>query len=117
MEGSKQLCGKRLEFFLAACIIACRKAKVPTFGEISSLVHISNADIARAAQSIKQVLHVKSQLHNTSKIFGFRPLGELEYSHTISANTSDLMVRFCNRLGLPINIEVICVDLAKQMAN
>jgi transcription initiation factor TFIIB len=117
VEDSRQLRGKSMSSIIAACIfIACRKANVPrTFGEIHALTHVSKTEIRRCFQAIEKLLIGESQSHVAGEISGVRTPGEGDYIPTVSANASDLMIRFCNRLQLPVNIQTVCVELAKRM--
>jgi transcription initiation factor TFIIB len=118
-EDSKQLRGKSMSSIIAACIfIACRKANVPrTFGEIHALTHVSKTEIRRSFQAIEKLLVAESQSHVTGETSDGRAPGDGEYTPTASANASDLMIRFCNRLHLPANVQAVCVELAKRMAD
>jgi len=119
VEDSRQLRGKSMESVVAACIfIACRRGNVPrTFGEICALTHVSKTEIRRSFQAIERVLLAESQGHGAGGSSGDRSTGEVEYFPTTSTGASDLMVRFCNRLRLPVSVQTICVELAKRMGD
>lgn len=102
-DEEKLLRGKPLEAVIAACIfIACRKAHVPrTFREICNLTHVSKKVLGQCYKQLEQA-------------FNLTP-GASADRHTSSATSGtgpeDLLVRYCNHLDLPPNVQPICSDI------
>jgi transcription initiation factor TFIIB len=127
VEDSKQLKGKTIQSIIAACIfIACRKANVPrTFKEICALTKVPKNEIGRVYKTIEKLLVADAQASATANgtdLPSANPAAvlrtaELQYTPTASTNAADLMVRFCNRLQLPPNVQATCQELARRMAD
>jgi transcription initiation factor TFIIB len=127
VEDSKQLKGKTIQSIIAACIfIACRQANVPrTFKEICALTKVPKNEIGRVYKIIEKNLVAGTQataaangvdMPGTNQAALHNPT-ELQYMPTTSTNAADLMIRFCNRLGLPPSVQGTCVELARRMAD
>lgn len=101
-DEEKLLRGKPLEAVIAACIfIACRKAHVPrTFREICNLTHVSKKVLGQCYKQLEQAFNLApgaSDRHATAASSGTGP--------------EDLLVRYCNHLDLPPNVQPICSDI------
>jgi transcription initiation factor TFIIB len=100
-DEEKLLRGKPLDAVIAACIfIACRQAHVPrTFREICDLTHVSKKTLGQCYKALEQA-------------FNLTP-GASAHSTTISPSTGpeNLLVRYCNHLDLPANVQSICADI------
>lgn len=102
-DEEKLLRGKPLEAVIAACIfIACRKAHVPrTFREICNLTHVSKKVLGQCYKQLEQA-------------FNLAPGASADrHSNAASSGTGpeDLLVRYCNHLDLPPNVQPICSDI------
>lgn len=126
IEDSKSLKGKTIQSIIAACIfIACRKANVPrTFKEICALTKVPKNEIGRVYKTIEKLLINDAQAtaaasgqNGTNPDAPHAPQAQPQYTPTSSTSPSDLMVRFCNRLKLPVSVQAICVELADRMAD
>ncbi|KAM6496114.1 Cyclin-like protein [Amanita muscaria] len=100
-DEEKLLRGKPLDAVIAACIfIACRQAHVPrTFREICNLTNVSKKVLGQCYKALEQA-------------FNLTP-GASATTQTLS-NTSgpeNLLVRYCNHLDLPANVQSICSDI------
>ncbi|KAF9535121.1 cyclin-like protein [Crepidotus variabilis] len=101
-DEEKLLRGKPLDAVIAACIfIACRQAHVPrTFREICNLTHVSKKVLGQCYKALEQA-------------FNLSP-GATSTSHNSSSPTTGpetLLVRYCNHLDLPPNVQSICSDI------
>src|SRR5260221_274681 len=101
-DEEKLLRGKPLDAVIAACIfIACRQAHVPrTFREICNLTHVSKKVLGQCYKALEQA-------------FNLAPGAS---TNTISPNSSssgpeNLLVRYCNHLDLPAQVQSICSDI------
>ena len=101
-DEEKLLRGKPLEAVIAACIfIACRKAHVPrTFREICNLTHVSKKVLGQCYKQLEQA-------------FNLAPSASDRSANPATAGTGpeDLLVRYCNHLDLPPNVQPICSDI------
>ena len=102
-DEEKLLRGKPLEAVIAACIfIACRQAHVPrTFREICNLTQVSKKVLGQCYKALEQA-------------FNLTPgASQDRHAHTPSSTTGaeDLLVRYCNHLDLPANVQPICSDI------
>ncbi|KAF5333152.1 hypothetical protein D9611_002714 [Ephemerocybe angulata] len=101
-DEEKLLRGKPLEAVIAACIfIACRQAHVPrTFREICNLTHVSKKVLGQCYKALEQA-------------FNLQP-GAAAQQHIASSTITGpeaLLVRYCNHLDLPPNVQGICSDI------
>jgi len=104
-DEEKLLRGKPLEAVIAACIfIACRQAHVPrTFREICNLTHVSKKVLGQCYKALEQA-------------FNLTP-GASSGHHSGPAATTgaeDLLIRYCNHLDLPPNVQPICADIIRK---
>lgn len=101
-DEEKLLRGKPLDAVIAACIfIACRKAHVPrTFREICQLTHVSKKVLGQCYKALEQA-------------FNLTPGASDRHSDAAGTLTGpeDLLVRYCNHLDLPPNVQPICSDI------
>ncbi|KIP08353.1 hypothetical protein PHLGIDRAFT_69548 [Phlebiopsis gigantea 11061_1 CR5-6] len=100
-DEEKLLRGKPLEAVIAACIfIACRKAHVPrTFREICNLTHVSKKVLGQCYKQLEQAFNLAP---GTS---------DRHASAASGTGPEDLLVRYCNHLDLPPNVQPICSDI------
>jgi transcription initiation factor TFIIB len=100
-DEEKLLRGKPLDAVIAACIfIACRQAHVPrTFREICNLTHVSKKTLGQCYKALEQA-------------FNLTP-GASAHTTTLapSSGPENLLVRYCNHLDLPPNVQSICGDI------
>ncbi|OLL22397.1 Transcription initiation factor IIB, partial [Neolecta irregularis DAH-3] len=110
VDDNKALKGKSHESIIAACIfIACRQCHVPrTFKEICALTRVPKKEIGRVFKTLEKMLNDEPVPQSSN---------ELQYQSSGSTNAQDLMVRFCNRLGLPPFIQAWSADLVKSAAD
>lgn len=96
-DEEKLLRGKPLESVIAACIfIACRQAHVPrTFREICNLTHVPKKLLGQCYKALEQAFN----------------LSPGSTTDTASARPENLLVRYCNFLDLPPNVQAICSDI------
>ncbi len=100
-DEEKLLRGKPLDAVIAACIfIACRQAHVPrTFREICNLTHVSKKILGQCYKALEQAFNLSP---GASAV------------HAASGPTTgpeNLLVRYCNHLDLPPNVQAICGDI------
>jgi len=100
-DEEKLLRGKPLEAVIAACIfIACRQAHVPrTFREICNLTNVSKKVLGQCYKALEQAFNLApgaSTLHTAA---------------SPSTGPENLLVRYCNHLDLPPNVQSICGDI------
>jgi len=103
-DEEKLLRGKPLDAVIAACIfIACRQAHVPrTFREICNLTHVSKKVLGQCYKALEQA-------------FNLTPGASANSTHTVSSphatGPENLLVRYCNHLDLPPQVQSICSDI------
>lgn len=101
-DEEKLLRGKPLDAVIAACIfIACRQAHVPrTFREICNLTHVSKKVLGQCYKALEQA-------------FNLTPGASADRTNSTPGVTGpeDLLVRYCNHLDLPANVQPICSDI------
>lgn len=100
-DEEKLLRGKPLEAIIAACIfIACRQAHVPrTFREICNLTHVSKKVLGQCYKALEQA-------------FNLTPGSSAARAGAAGvAGPEDLLVRYCNHLDLPPQVQAICKDI------
>jgi len=100
-DEEKLLRGKPLDAVIAACIfIACRQAHVPrTFREICNLTHVSKKTLGQCYKALEQAFNLTpgSSAHATAP--------------GSTTGPENLLVRYCNHLDLPPNVQSICGDV------
>ncbi|KAH6914740.1 cyclin-like protein [Coprinopsis sp. MPI-PUGE-AT-0042] len=96
-DEEKLLRGKPMEAVIAACIfIACRQAHVPrTFKEICTLTHVPKKLLGQCCKQLEQAFK----------------LALARGANAPSAGPEKLLVRYCNHLDLPPNVQGICSDI------
>ncbi|WBW73253.1 transcription factor TFIIB [Schizosaccharomyces osmophilus] len=111
VDDHKALKGKSSQSIIAACIyIACRQGKVPrTFMEICTLTNVPKKEIGRVYKTLQRMLTEGGALHNSVDA-----LKGQEYIQSSSTSAEDLMVRFCNRLLLPMVVQSAAAELARR---
>lgn len=100
-DEEKLLRGKPLDAVIAACIfIACRQAHVPrTFREICTLTHVSKKVLGQCYKALEQAFNLSpGATHNNN-------------SNSTPTGPENLLVRYCNHLDLPANVQSICSDI------
>ncbi|KAI0311028.1 cyclin-like protein [Amylostereum chailletii] len=102
-DEEKLLRGKPLDAVIAACIfIACRQAHVPrTFKEICNLTHVSKKVLGQCYKALEQAFNLTPGASATAS-HGSAP---------VVTGPEDLLVRYCNHLALPPNVQGICKDI------
>lgn len=119
VDDAKAFKGKPQDVIIAGCIfIACRQCDVPrTFREIFALTKVPKKEIGRVFKSLEKFF-AQQEHEKTQKII--REGGVVNetrgYSSTMSTKAHDLMVRYCNNLGLTQNLTFIAQDLASRAA-
>lgn len=104
-DEEKLLRGKSLDAVIAACIfIACRQAHVPrTFREICNLTHVSKKTLGQCYKALEQAFNLTPGASSTASSMALAP--------SASTSAEDLLVRYCNHLDLPPNVQSICSDI------
>jgi transcription initiation factor TFIIB len=104
-DEEKLLRGKPLEAVIAACIfIACRQAHVPrTFREICNLTHVSKKVLGQCYKALEYKFNLTP---GASAADNNAP--------TSTTGAEDLLIRYCNHLDLPPNVQPICGDIIKK---
>ncbi|KAJ7591527.1 hypothetical protein C8J56DRAFT_566106 [Mycena floridula] len=99
-DEEKLLRGKPMEAVIAACIfIACRQAHVPrTFREICNLTHVSKKVLGQCYKALEQA-------------FNLTPGASAQGATGHTQGPEALLVRYCNHLDLPPNVQSICSDI------
>jgi transcription initiation factor TFIIB len=100
-DEEKLLRGKPLEAVIAACIfIACRQAHVPrTFREICNLTHVSKKTLGQCYKALEQAFNLAPGASSHASAVG------------TATGPETLLVRYCNHLDLPPNLQSICKDI------
>jgi len=100
-DEEKLLRGKPLEAVIAACIfIACRQAHVPrTFREICNLTHVSKKVLGQCYKALEQAFNLAPGATTTQN------------SSSPTTGPENLLVRYCNHLDLPAQVQTICSDI------
>jgi len=108
-DEEKLLRGKSLDAVIAACIfIACRQAHVPrTFREICNLTHVSKKTLGQCYKALEQAFNLTPGAHHT-------PNSTSAVNPSSATGAEDLLVRYCNHLDLPPNVQPICADIIKE---
>lgn len=101
-DEEKLLRGKPLDAVIAACIfIACRQAHVPrTFREICNLTHVSKKVLGQCYKALEQAFNLAPGANSNN-----------HPSATPTTGPENLLVRYCNHLDLPANVQSICSDI------
>lgn len=104
-DEEKLLRGKPLDAVIAACIfIACRQAHVPrTFREICLLTRVPKKVLGQCYKALEQAFNLTpgASAGNTN-------------APTATTGAEDLLIRYCNHLDLPPNVQPICGDIIKK---
>lgn len=119
VDDAKAFKGKPQEVIVAGCIfIACRKCGVPrTFREIFAITKVPKKEIGRVFKTLEkffleQGLDRVAQIQSEGGIVN----ENAGYSTTTSTKAHDLMIRYCNNLGLTHNLIYISQELAERAA-
>lgn len=116
VEDDKAFKGKPQEAVIAGCIfIACRQCQVPrTFKEIYALTKVPKKEIGRIFKQLEKFITAR----NIKQLDAQRESGilvdETQPTYKPSTQAGDLMVRFCNSLGLDQRIARVCQQLAED---
>ncbi|EFI27766.1 transcription initiation factor IIB [Coprinopsis cinerea okayama7 len=105
-DEEKLLRGKPVEAVIAACIfIACRKAHVPrTFREICNLTRVSKKMLGQCYKALEQSLNLSGP-------------ESMPLANTPTTGPEKLLVRYCNHLDLPANVQAICSEIIVNARN
>lgn len=105
-DEEKLLRGKSLDAVIAACIfIACRQAHVPrTFREICQLTRVPKKTIGQCYKALEQAF-------NLTPGAGAASLQGEKSGSVPGTGAEDLLVRYCNHLDLPPNVQSIASDI------
>jgi transcription initiation factor TFIIB len=108
VDDNKALKGRSNESIIAACIfIACRQGGVPrTIKEICTLTTVGKKDLGKAFKALEKILQTEGASASATGPDGYRP--------TKATSAAELMIRFCNKLGLPQKVVSACQDLAMR---
>ncbi|TFK63548.1 cyclin-like protein [Pluteus cervinus] len=100
-DEERLLRGKPLDAVIAACIfIACRQAHVPrTFREICNLTKVQKKTLGQCYKALEQAFNLSPGASSTSS------------APSPSTGPETLLVRYCNHLDLPANVQSICSDI------
>jgi transcription initiation factor TFIIB len=103
-DEEKLLRGKPLDAVIAACIfIACRQAHVPrTFREICNLTNVSKKVLGQCYKALEQAFNLSP---------GATAAQTNATAQSPSSGPETLLVRYCNHLDLPANVQAICADI------
>ncbi|KIY52326.1 cyclin-like protein [Fistulina hepatica ATCC 64428] len=101
-DEEKILRGKPLDAVIAACIfIACRQAHVPrTFREICNLTHVSKKVLGQCYKALEKAFNLSPGASGTQ-----------DGRRAIHSGPEKLLVRYCNHLDLPANVQAYCSDV------
>ncbi|KAF9057882.1 cyclin-like protein [Panaeolus papilionaceus] len=104
-DEEKLLRGKPTEAVIAACIfIACRQAHVPrTFREICNMTHVSKKVLGQCYKALEQAFNLSPGATAASS--------QAASSSGPTTGPENLLVRYCNHLDLPPNVQSICSDI------
>jgi len=100
-DEERLLRGKPLDAVIAACIfIACRQAHVPrTFREICNLTRVQKKTLGQCYKALEQAFNLSPGASAQTT------------SSSLSNAPENLLVRYCNHLDLPANVQSICSDI------
>jgi len=119
VDDAKAFKGKPQEVIVAGCIfIACRQCNVPrTFREIFAITKVPKKEIGRVFKSLEKFFAQQDQdriqqIINEGGIVNEDSM----YASTTSTKAHELMIRFCNNLGLTHNLIYIAQELAERAA-
>ncbi|EJD53975.1 cyclin-like protein [Auricularia subglabra TFB-10046 SS5] len=108
-DEEKLLRAKSLDAVIAACIfIACRQAQVPrTFREICELTRVPKKIIGQCYKTLEQAFNLAPGANGSTNDRGI----------VAGTGPEDLLVRYCNHLGLPPNIQSYASDIIVEARN
>ncbi|TGZ83262.1 cyclin-like protein [Ascodesmis nigricans] len=115
VDDSKKFKGKPQEAIIAGCIfIACRQEHVPrTFREICALTNVPKKEIGRVFKLLEKFFSEQQQKEEEeATAAGKIPAAGAGYKSTTSTKAHDLMIRFCNSLGLSQQAIMAAQELA-----
>jgi transcription initiation factor TFIIB len=111
-DDERLLRGKQITAIIAACIfIACRQAGpgiARSFKEIVALTGVSKKLLGQCFKVLAQSFETEG----TSR--SHTPSDTLPPSTGGTAGAEDLMIRFCNHLGLPVPIQLRAIDIVRK---
>ncbi|KAK6349161.1 transcription initiation factor IIB [Orbilia blumenaviensis] len=119
VDDAKAFKGKPQEVIIAGCIfIACRKCNVPrTFREIFAITKVPKKEIGRVFKALEKFFSQQGEATVAEIVSGGGIANEnAGYTSTTSTKAHDLMIRFCNNLGLTHNLIYISQELAERAA-
>ncbi|KAF8477532.1 cyclin-like protein [Kalaharituber pfeilii] len=117
IEDAKAFKGKPQEAIIAGCIfIACRQCHVPrTFKEIYALTKVPKKEIGRIFKQLEKFLTLQDQKRlDRERENGYHVDESSGMQFKPSTNAGDLMIRFCNSLGLSQGTIIACEQLAED---
>lgn len=122
VDDNKSLKGKPQEAIIAGCIfIACRQERVPrTFREIFALTKVPKKEIGRVFKQLEKVFNEQQRNEEEeARANGATPpaYSQAGYKTTSSTKAHDLMIRYCNNLGLTQQCTAIAQELSGKAAN
>ncbi|KAF3917881.1 hypothetical protein ABW20_dc0107471 [Dactylellina cionopaga] len=120
VDDAKAFKGKPQEAIIAGCIfIACRKCSVPrTFREIFAITKVPKKEIGRVFKALEKFFFQQGEVSVQGIISSGGIANEnAGYTSTTSTSARDLMIRFCNNLGLTHNLIYISQELSDRAVN
>lgn len=118
IEDNKAFKGKPQEAIIAGCIfLACRQCNVPrTFKEIYALTKVPKKEIGRIFKQLEKFVHEQDDKRKQRDMDNgiYVDMEDQTLKVSKSTNASDLMIRFCNSLGLSQSTTTVCENLAKE---
>ena len=113
--------GKNTTAVLAGCLfIACRNGRVPrSFAELVNITKVTKKEIGRTFKQLERFLNDKSDEHirQLEADGGIVNRDAVGYHGQTSTNPIELMPRYCAMLGLSFRVQVIAVELAKEVTD
>ncbi|KAJ9660158.1 transcription initiation factor IIB [Neophaeococcomyces mojaviensis] len=111
--------GKNNQAVLASCLfLACRAAKVPrSFAEIMNLTKIPKKELGRTFKQLEKFLASTSQeaVDAIEAEGGIVDKDSMLYHGTQSSKPADLVVRFCDMMGMDFRVQYIATRLAEKI--
>lgn len=116
VDDAKLFKGKSTDAIISGCIfIACRQLNCPrTFREIYALTNVPKKEIGKIFKSLEKFLTQKNS--GSSKLSSSGMVMGGNYKQSQSTSAEDLLLRFCNKLGVSNSTSLIGMDLAKRIS-